>query len=125
MHEIRVGIVGCGLIGRQYAERLPQLGARVVAVADPFIERRSPVAEISGAASYHDANELLAEREIDLLCVCSPTPFHHEAVLAAARHGTTDLLRETAGGEPGAGTGNLPRGKRSGCNDGDGLQAAL
>ena len=87
MDNIRVGIVGCGLIGRQYAERLPKLGARVVAVADPMIERRLPVAEISGAASYHDAHELLAEREIDLLCVCSPTPFHHEAVVAAARHG--------------------------------------
>ncbi len=88
MDKFRAGIVGCGLIGRQYAERLPKLGARVVAVADPMPERRVPVAENSGAASYHGAHELLAEREIDLLCVCSPTPFHHEAVVAAARHGT-------------------------------------
>ena len=87
-NEIRVGIVGCGLIGRQYAERLPRLGAQVLAVADPLIERALSVAEISGAASYHDVHALLAEREIDLLCVCSPTPFHHEAVLAAAQQGT-------------------------------------
>ena len=88
MPEIRVGIVGCGLIGRQYAERLPKLGAQVTAVADPLMERAVSVAEISGAASYHDVHALLAEREIDLLCVCSPTPFHHEAVVAAARCGT-------------------------------------
>ena len=88
MPEIRVGIVGCGLIGRQYAERLPKLGAQVLAVADPLHERALAVAEACGAASYHDAHALLAERVIDLLCVCSPTPFHHEAVLAAARHGT-------------------------------------
>ncbi|MCY3799836.1 MAG: Gfo/Idh/MocA family oxidoreductase [Chloroflexi bacterium] len=88
MPEIRVGIVGCGLIGRQYAERLPKLGAQVVAVADPLMERALPVAEICGAASFLDAQELLAGREINLLCVCSPTPFHHEAVMAAARQGS-------------------------------------
>lgn len=84
---IRVGIVGCGLIGRQYAQRLGRLGAQVAAVADPMTERAQQVATISGAATFADARDLLAQEEIDLLCVCSPTPFHHEAVLAAAQRG--------------------------------------
>ena len=87
MPDIRVGIVGCGLIGRQYAERLPKLGAPVVAVADPLMERALSVAEISGAASYRDVHQLLANQEIDLLCVCSPTPFHYQAVIEAANQG--------------------------------------
>ena len=86
-HEIRTGIVGCGLIGRQYAERLGRLGAAVVAVADPLLERAEAVAEISGAAGFGNARDLLAADEIDLLRVCSPTPFHHEAVMAAAGSG--------------------------------------
>lgn len=85
--EIRIGIAGCGLIGRQYAGSFSRLGAQVAAVADPLLERAQAVAAISGAASYSDAGELLAAEAIDLLCVCSPTPFHHDAVLAAARCG--------------------------------------
>lgn len=87
MADIRVGIVGCGLIGRQYAQRLGRLGACVAAVADPMPERAQQVAAISGAADYRDARELLAREDIDLLCVCSPTPFHYQAVLAAAQRG--------------------------------------
>ena len=87
MNDIRVGIAGCGLIGRQYAARLGRLGAAVVAVADPLPERAQQLAAKSGAASYSDAGELLAAEAIDLLCVCSPTPFHHAAVLAAAGRG--------------------------------------
>jgi len=87
MSGFRIGIVGCGLIGRQYAERLGRLGAHVVAVADPLLGRAQQVAAIGGAASYSDARDLLAEEAIDLLCVCSPTPFHHEAVMAAAQRG--------------------------------------
>lgn len=85
--EIRVGIVGCGLIGRQYAARLGRLGAPVVALADPLLERAQEVAEASGAAAYGDLCKLLDEQAIDLLCICSPTPFHHEAVMAAAGRG--------------------------------------
>ncbi len=87
MTDIRVGIVGCGLIGRQYAQRLGRLGAQVEAVADPMPERTQQVAALSGAATYADARELLAREYIDLLCVCSPTPYHYEAVLAAAQRG--------------------------------------
>ena len=84
---MRIGIVGCGLVGRQYARRLRNLGAHVSAVADPMLERARQVAQISGAASYGGAEELLAREAVDLLCVCSPTPFHFEAVMAAAEHG--------------------------------------
>ena len=87
VNDIRIGIVGCGLIGRQYAERLGRLGAYVAAVADPMAERAQQVAAISGAAIYSDSRELLAREDIDLLCVCSPTPFHCDAVLAAAQRG--------------------------------------
>jgi len=86
-NELRVGIVGCGLSGRQYAARLGRLGAPVVALADPLLERAQQAAEASGAAVYGDLRRLLDEQAIDLICVCSPTPSHHAAVLAAAGRG--------------------------------------
>ncbi len=86
-NEIQIGIVGCGLVGRQYAERLDSLGVAVAAVADPQLERAREVAASCGAACYSDARSLLDQEAIDLLCVCSPTPYHYEAVLAAADRG--------------------------------------
>jgi len=87
MADIRIGIVGCGLVGRQYAERLRDMGALVTAAADPIGDRAQDVAAISGAASYGSVHDLLEAEAIDLLCVCSPTPYHYEAVMAAARRG--------------------------------------
>lgn len=86
MFNIRIGIVGCGMIGQQYGQSLCSLGAHVVATADPIFERAQRVAEFSGAIAYNDSHDLLEENEIDLLCVCTPTPFHYEPVLEAARH---------------------------------------
>ncbi|MCY3831445.1 MAG: Gfo/Idh/MocA family oxidoreductase [Chloroflexi bacterium] len=87
LSDIRIGIVGCGLVGRQYAERLRSLGAPVAAAADPVQERAKNVAALSGAASYASARDLLETEAINLLCVCSPTPYHYEAVMAAAQRG--------------------------------------
>jgi predicted dehydrogenase len=85
MVDIRIGIAGCGLVGQRYAQRLRSLGAHVSAVADPMLERAQEVAQFSGAASYSDVQDLLDAEAIDLLCVCSPTPYHYEAVMAAAQ----------------------------------------
>ncbi len=86
MKAIRVGIAGCGLVGRQYVARLGRLGAQVAAVADPMLERAERAAKACDAAVYADPRQLLAAEAIDLLCVCSPTPFHFEAVMAAASY---------------------------------------
>ncbi len=75
------------MIGRKFAETLLALGASVVAVCDPVVGRARAVAELSDAASYADLTALLDGVAIDLLCVCSPPAFHHEAVMAAVARG--------------------------------------
>ena len=86
MAGIRIGIAGCGMIGQRYARTLRQLGRPVAAVADPIIERAQYVADLCGAAPYADLRDLLAADAIDLLCVCTPTPDHYSAVMAAIEH---------------------------------------
>jgi len=87
MLDIKIGIVGCGMVGERYARELRSLGAEVVATADVAGERASRVAGISGATAYVDYHELLEEVDIDLVCVCTPTPFHYGPVVKGARHG--------------------------------------
>jgi myo-inositol 2-dehydrogenase/D-chiro-inositol 1-dehydrogenase len=80
------GLIGAGWIGSFHAEtlarRLP--GARLAAVADP-----DPAAaeRLSAPRTYGDPLDLIADRSIDAVAICSPAFFHADLVVAAAQSG--------------------------------------
>ena len=80
------GLIGAGWIGNFHAEtlasRLP--GGRLSAVADPqpgAAERLSP------PRAYRDPLDLIADRSIDAVAICSPAASHADLVVAAAQSG--------------------------------------
>lgn len=94
MRELRIGLVGAGLIGEAHSAVLQRLAAarpgrvELAAVADPRRERRQHIATTYGYERvFDDAHTLLEEARVDALFVCSPTAFHAEAVQAAAAIG--------------------------------------
>ncbi len=89
---LRFGIVGCGLIGRLYAERLRQLGHDVTAASDPDLSRAADLA--SAGRAFRDHADMFAAGGLDVACVCSPTPYHHRAVLDAAQAGLHVFLEK-------------------------------
>ncbi|VVC75486.1 Inositol 2-dehydrogenase [Aquicella siphonis] len=88
MNQITIGVIGCGRIGKLHAanviRHLPQF--RIKTIADPRIDevwaRSSHIPNISA-----DANEIFHDDEILAVLVCSPSPFHAEHIIAAARAG--------------------------------------
>jgi myo-inositol 2-dehydrogenase / D-chiro-inositol 1-dehydrogenase len=80
------GLIGAGWIGSFHAEtlarRLP--GARLAAVADP-----DPAAaeRLSAPRTYADPLDLIADRSIDAVAICSPAVTHTDLVVAAAQAG--------------------------------------
>jgi myo-inositol 2-dehydrogenase / D-chiro-inositol 1-dehydrogenase len=92
--QIRIGIIGAGLIGRTHSRMLRRIGERtsgslrVIAVAD-----REPRAAENLAARWPEARalasaaELIADETIDAVWICTPTAYHREACLMAARAG--------------------------------------
>ncbi len=84
---LRVGIVGCGIIGTKHAEVYRVQGARVAAVADVVAERRISLAARLEARPYADPVEMIAAERLDLVSVCSPPDGHPAPVLAAAARG--------------------------------------
>jgi len=80
------GLIGAGWIGSFHAEtlarRLP--GARLAAVADP-----DPAAaeRLSAPRTYGDPLDLIADRSIDAVAICSPAATHADLVVAAAQSG--------------------------------------
>lgn len=83
----RVGIVGCGLIGRKHAEVFRECGHRVTAVADPVAANATALADATGARAYLDPLDMLSREALDIVSVCSPPADHPAAVIAAARRG--------------------------------------
>jgi predicted dehydrogenase len=76
---VRIGMVGAGAVAARHVRTLLAMdGVRVVAVADPAVERARELAALAGAASYANHRELLEGERLDAVYVCIP-PFAHGA----------------------------------------------
>ncbi|WP_448624490.1 Gfo/Idh/MocA family protein [Geodermatophilus sp. URMC 64] len=86
----RIGIVGCGTMGKAHAQTLHHAvrGAEVVAVCDVSDESANEVSDlVGGARRYTDAHELITSDEVDAIVVTVPAALHTDIVLAAVKAG--------------------------------------
>jgi predicted dehydrogenase len=84
---IRIGIVGCGQMGRIHAGGYRLAGARVVAVSDVNGEAARTLAGELGAEAYTDYRAMLAAGGLDAVSIATPPAMHREPAVAAARAG--------------------------------------
>ncbi len=86
---LRFGIVGCGAIGPTHAGAIQQIaGAELVAVADVKHERAQEVADKFGVSKVYDSERaLLADPDIDVVCICTPSGMHADGAVAALEAG--------------------------------------
>jgi myo-inositol 2-dehydrogenase/D-chiro-inositol 1-dehydrogenase len=90
MGDVRIGLIGAGVMGCIHARCLSRHvdGVRFAAVADLDHQKAQRYAEASGAdAIYDDHVELLADQSIDAVLVCTPGNTHADVIEAAARAG--------------------------------------
>ena len=92
--QIRVGIIGGGMIGKIHSLMLRRVAdrtdasVRVVAIAD----RQATVAESlasrwPGARAVTTPEEVIADDSVDAVWICTPTAMHRAICIAAARAG--------------------------------------
>ena len=94
MSPLRVGLIGCGFIGRFHSRALRGLirrglvDAEYAAVCDVVEERARSFAEIAEVPTVTtDPAEVIDSPDIDIVYVCVPTAGHKELVLRAAQRG--------------------------------------
>ncbi len=89
---LRIGVIGCGAIGREHIKRLSGKlqGSTVTAVCDVFEEGARKAAALvpeAGAQVYTSVSEIVNDPNVDALVVTTPGFAHKEAVLAAIQAG--------------------------------------
>jgi len=87
---LKVGIAGGGWPGQRHVEGYRRAGGyKIVAVADLIPERRAKLVAAVGCPvrPYEDAQELIADKEIDAISICLPTDQHVAFATAAMKAG--------------------------------------
>jgi len=86
---LRVGVIGCGGMGRDHIKRLTGKiqGAEVVAVTDVSEESAQKAAALCGAKVYKSGEDLINAQDVDAVFVVSPGFAHVEPLLQAIEAG--------------------------------------
>lgn len=91
---LRVGLIGCGRIGRIHLAGYQKTGVTIAAVADVNPEAAQKLASELGCAAYTSVETMLAEARLDAVSVATPPAMHRECTVAAARAGVPALCEK-------------------------------
>jgi predicted dehydrogenase len=85
---IGFGLLGAGLVGPFHANAIrDSKGGRLVAVCSRTRDKAEKLAAPYGAKVYGTLDEMLRDRDIDVVNVLTPNHLHHDAVIQCARAG--------------------------------------
>lgn len=83
-------IIGCGFISKKHALAIKNIpSANLIAVCDRVPEMMEYYIEEYAATPYVDSAEMLKDKNIDVVCICTPSGLHaviSEEVAAAKKH---------------------------------------
>ncbi|HNQ35066.1 MAG TPA: Gfo/Idh/MocA family oxidoreductase [bacterium] len=88
MEKVRIGVIGCGVMGRSHLTKLKEVPlAELTAVADAFPESARKAGAEFGVPAYGDYRELISSGRCDAVLIATPHYFHPEIGLAAFQAG--------------------------------------
>src|SRR6516165_3816503 len=114
MATVRVGLVGCGFVAElhMYAyQRVYGLDAQVTAVAARGDHVLDFAKKHQIRTSHRDFRALLADKEIDVVDICTPPALHATMIVEAAQAGKHVICEKPFTGYFGRGDDKTPIGK--------------
>lgn len=88
MDKVRFGIVGCGVIARFHAEAIARIAdAELKGVCSASPSSAEALVKDYPAEIFESYEAMLASKNIDAVCICTPSGLHTEQAVAAMRAG--------------------------------------
>lgn len=82
------GIIGCGMIANFHSKAVADIrNAKVAACYDTVPAAADRLAQDVGCQAYHDLDAMLADPNVDVVTICTPSGAHMEPAVAAAKAG--------------------------------------
>lgn len=96
MSEIKLGLIGCGSLGKVHAECVAKIdGADFVAYADVNEDAaKAKLSEFGGEYATTDVDRVLADDSIDAVYICTRHDSHAPLAIAAAQAGKHILIEK-------------------------------
>jgi len=92
---IGFGIVGCGMISNFHAKAIGEIpDARLVACYDMVPEAADKFASEQGCTAHHDLDKMLADDNVHIVTICTPSGAHRDPAVAAANAGKHLLVEK-------------------------------
>lgn len=88
-------ILGCGVISKTHVEALSKIeNAKLLGVADVNLANATAFAEKYGIKAYQDYSQMLADENVDVVCVCTPSGWHAPNAIQALKAGKHVVLEK-------------------------------
>lgn len=91
---LRIGIIGCGGIGKTHIAAWSAAGYAPVAVCDTVAELAHSAASTCHAQAYTDVATFLATANLDIVSICTPPVSHASLVIQALQAGVHVLCEK-------------------------------
>lgn len=91
----KIGIIGCGSISRFHQEGYARAGAQIAMVCDVSPAAAQELAARCGARAVTDYRQVLADPEVELVSVLTPSSTHKAIALAAIEAGKGVVCEKT------------------------------
>lgn len=90
-----IGIVGCGMIANFHCQAIAEIpDAQFVGCVSQRMESARSLAEKFGGRAFENLDQMLSDRRIDMISICTPSGAHREPAVAAARAGKHVLVEK-------------------------------
>ena len=95
MEKLKVGIIGCGKIAHLHARALKEVPEALFScVYSRNINKANNFAAEYNVKAYDDLDMMFADKEAEVVIICTPHPNHAEATIKAARAGVHVLVEK-------------------------------
>lgn len=81
------GIIGCGMIATFHARAIQEAGGELIACFDRVPAAADRLAAEFGCQAYHDMDDFLKDRRVEIVTIGTPSGAHADPAIAAAEAG--------------------------------------